>query len=129
MPQAFHQRVLGLVPALVGADALFGPRGHLVDDVGEAEVLVDLLQQRRVGHALGQDLVLGAEDVAVVLREAAHAHDAVQAARGLVAVALAELAVAQRQVAVALDALLEDQDVARAVHRLERVVALFRLRW
>jgi hypothetical protein len=49
------------------------------------------------------------------------------AARGLVAVALAELAVAQRQVAVALDALLEDQDVAGAVHRLERVVALFRL--
>ena len=33
--------------------------------------------------------------------------------------ALAELAVAQRQVAVALDALLEDQDVARAVHRLQ----------
>jgi hypothetical protein len=35
----------------------------------------------------------------------------VQRARRLVAVALAELAVAQRQVAVALDALLEDQDV------------------
>ena len=31
-----------------------------------------------------------------------------------------------RQVALALDALLEDQDVAGAVHRLERVVALFR---
>jgi hypothetical protein len=43
--------------------------------------------------------------MAVVLREAAHPHDAVQPARRLVAVALAELAVAQRQVAVALDAL------------------------
>ena len=58
-----------------------GPRRHLVDDVGEAEVGVDLLQQRRVGHALVEDLVLGAEDVAVVLREAAHAHDAVQRRR------------------------------------------------
>jgi hypothetical protein len=104
--------MLGLVPDLVGADALFGPRRHLVDDVGEAEVGIDLLQQRGEGHALGLDLVLGAEDVAVVLREAAHPHDAVQRRRGLVAVALAELAVAQRQVAVALDALLEDQDVA-----------------
>ena len=52
----------------------------------------------------GSDLVLGAEDVAVVLREAAHAHDAVQRAGRLVAVARAELAVAQRQVAVAAQA-------------------------
>jgi hypothetical protein len=51
--------------------------------------------------------------VAIILREAAHPHDAVQATRGFVAVALAELAITQRQVAVALDALLEDQDVAR----------------
>jgi hypothetical protein len=47
---------------------------------------------------------------------------------GLVAVALAELAVAQRQVAVAAQLRLEDQHVARAVHRLERVLALLRLR-
>ena len=66
--------------------------------------------------------------MAVVLRESTHAHDAVQAAAGLVAVAVAELAVAQRQVAVALDALLVDQDVAGAVHRLQGVVALLALR-
>ena len=47
---------------------------------------------------------------------------------GLVAVALAEFAVAQRQVAVAAQIGLEDQHVARAVHRLERVLALLRLR-
>jgi hypothetical protein len=93
----------------------------------EAEVRIDALQQRRVGDALVEDMVLGAEDVAVVLREGPHPHDAVQPAGGLVAVALAELSVAQRQVAVALDALLEDQDVSGAVHRLERVVALLRL--
>src|SRR5256885_1963185 len=125
--QAVDQRSFCLVPAFIGADARFGARGDLVDDVAEAEVRVDLLQQRGEGQHFGLDLVFGTEDVAIILREAAHAHDAVQAARGLVAVALAEFAVAQRQVAVALDALLEDQDVAGAVHRLERIVALFRL--
>ena len=88
---------------------------------------VDLLQLRRVGDALVEDLVLGAEDVAVVLREAAHPHDPVQRAARLVAMALAELAVADRQVAVAAQVRLEDQHVARAVHRLERVLALLRL--
>ena len=38
----------------------------------------------------------------------------------LVAMATTELGHADRQVAVALDPLLEDQDVRRAVHRLER---------
>ena len=42
--------------------------------------------------------------------------------------ALAKLAVAQRQVAVALDTLLEDQDVTGAVHRLERVIAFLAFR-
>ncbi len=117
---------LGAVPALVRADALLGPRRDLVDDLGEAEVAVDLLQERREGDALGQDLILGAEDVAVVLHEAAHAHEPVQRARGLVAVAGAELAVAQRQLAVAPHALVVDEDVPRAVHRLDRVVAVLR---
>ncbi len=40
----------------------------------------------------------------------------------------AELAVAQRQVLVAADALVEDLDVPRAVHGLDREVALLRLR-
>ncbi len=61
-----------------------------------------------------------AEDMGVVLRELAHAHDAVQRAVRLVAVAAAELGEPQRQVAIGVDALLEDQDVRRAVHRLQR---------
>ena len=73
------------------------------------------------------NLLLGAEDMAVVLRERADAHDTVQRARGLVARAHAELAVAQRQLAVAAQALVVDQHVAGAVHRLDRVVALLRL--
>ena len=41
-----HQRVLGLVPAFIGADALRRARRHLVDDVGKSQSRVDLLQQR-----------------------------------------------------------------------------------
>ena len=124
--ECLDQRPFGLVPALVRADALHRPRRDLVDDVGEAEVAIYLLQQRRVGDAFRQDVILGAEDVAVVLGEAAHAHQAVQRSRGLVAVAGAELAVAQRQFAVAAHALVVDEDVSRAVHRLDRVVAVLR---
>ena len=124
--QALHQRRLGLVPDRVGADALRRPGRDLVDDVVKAKVGIDPLQQRRVVDALLQNLVFGAKNMAVILREAAYPHDAVQPARGLVAMALAEFAVAQRQIAVALDALLEYQDVAGTVHRLERIVALFR---
>ena len=57
------------------------------------------------------------------VNEAAHAHQAVQRARGLVAMAGTEFAVAQRQLAVRAQAGVEDLDVARAVHRLDRVVA------
>ena len=77
-------------------------------------------------HLVG-DLVLGAEDVRVVLGEAAHAHEAVQRAVRLVAVAGAELGQAERQVAVGLDALVEDLHVAGAVHRLERMLTRFSL--
>ena len=63
--------------------------------------------------------------MAIVLRERTHTHDAVQPPRRLIAVALAKLAKPQRQVTVALDALLVNQDVSWAIHGLERVVALF----
>src|SRR5450830_4086 len=127
-PQAFHQGMFGLVPTLIRADALVRAGGYLVDDVFEAKVGIDFLQQRRVIDTLLQNLIFGAKDVAIVLRKAAHPHDAVQAARRFIAMALAELAIAQRQIAIALDALFEDQDVAGTVHRLQGVFSFLRLR-
>ena len=50
------------------------------------------------------DLLLGAEDVRVVLGEVAHAQQPVQHAGGLVAVQQARLEVAHRQVAVGVAA-------------------------
>src|SRR6266581_1011188 len=121
------KRAFGFVPELVCADPFRRARREFVDDLGEAEVCVDLLQQRRIRRDLRLDLLLGAEYVAIVLREGADAHDAVQSTRGFVARAHTELAVAQGQLAITVQALVVDQHVSGAVHRLDRVVALLRL--
>ena len=92
------------------------------------QIGVDRDQQLEEGGTLRLDLVLGAEDMGVVLGEGAHPHDAVQGARRLVAVAGAELRHAQRQIAIALQPLIEDQDMAGAVHRLQRQHVVLGLR-
>ena len=71
------------------------------------------------------DLLRHAEDVRVVLREAAHAQQAVQHAGALVAIHGAELGQAHRQIAIAAQARLVNQNVARAIHGLELVVGFF----
>ena len=115
------ERGLGLVPLFVGADADLGAGRELDVELGEPGVVVDGREEPDELRAFLGDLVLGAEDMRVVLGEAAHPHEAVQRAMRLVAVAGAELGKTQRQVAVALDALVEDLHVAGAVHGLERV--------
>mmetsp|Transcript_20147 Transcript_20147/g.62912 ORF Transcript_20147/g.62912 Transcript_20147/m.62912 type:complete len:700 (-) Transcript_20147:109-2208(-) len=111
-----------LVPDLVRADRLVGPRGehHLV--LGEAELCQDGLGQ--VEHALDLvgELLREAKDVRVVLREAAHAEEAVERARPLVAVDGAKLRPAERQVAVRALLVLVGQHVEGAVHRLDLVL-------
>src|SRR5712692_5209867 len=113
------QRALGLVPHLVGAEPLLRPRREIDDRIGVAEGAQEL--HREVEDL--PDLVLRlrgrAEDVRVVLREAAHALHPVERAAALVAVHRAELADAQRQLAVRVDLRLVDLDVTRAVHRLD----------
>src|SRR5690606_10866073 len=85
--QGRGQRAFGAVPQLVGADALFRTGGQLELDVLEAEVTVDVQGQLDERGRLGLHLLFGAEDVRIVLGEAAHTHDAVQRAGRLVAVA------------------------------------------
>ncbi len=67
------------------------------------------------------DLLGRAEDVGVVLGEAAHAQQAVHDAGALVAIDGAELAVARGQIAVGLERVLVDEDVERTVHGLHAV--------
>ena len=63
----------------------------------------------------------------IVLGKATHAHQTVQRTGGLIAMTGAELGQTQRQLAVALQALIEHLDVTWAVHRLDRVITAFRL--
>src|SRR5690606_2273845 len=69
--QAFHQRLLCLVPDLVRTDALIGAGRNFIQNLGEPEVRIDLLQQSREVRALVLQLILGADDVAIVVSEAA----------------------------------------------------------
>ena len=106
------------------ADALFRPRRQLHHDVLEAEILVDRHDHVVDLLTLVHDLVFGAEDMRVVLREGAHAHHAMHRARRLVAMHDAEFGDLHRQVAIGLQAVLEDLHMAGAVHRLQREDAL-----
>ena len=112
------QSGLSLVPSFVRAHALFRPRRELHHHVAEAEVAIDrqdhVVDLKRLLH----DLVFRAENMRVVLGEGAHAHHAVQRARGLVAMHDAEFGNAHGQIAIGLQPVLEDQHMARAVHRL-----------
>ncbi len=114
----------GMVPQGVRADALLGTRRELHDDLAEAEIGIGREDQVVDLQALVGELILGAEDMRVVLGEAAHAHQPVHGARRLVAMHHAEFRHAQRQIAVGLQAVLEDLHVAGAVHRLEGEPAL-----
>ena len=119
----------GTVPLLIRTEAFRWPRreADLHRFGGEAEHRVDLFQHAAERGNFGTHLSVETEDVGIVLHEAAHAHDAVQSAREFVAGAGSELGHADRQVAVALQAVLEDLGVAGAVHRFERKLAFFAL--
>ena len=117
---------LGDVPDFVGPGADLGPQGQLHAVQVQAEVGIDRVQQLHELCRLRLDLVLAAEDVGVVLGEGAQAHDAMQGTGRLVPVAGAELGHAERQVAVALLAVVEDLDVPRTVHRLNGQLLAFR---
>ena len=109
-----------MVPGLVGADALFRPRRQLDADLVEAEIGIGRQDQVVDPQAFRGQLLLGAEDVRIVLREAAHAHQPMQRAGRFVAMHVAEFRKPYRQIAIGFQAVLEDLHVARAVHRLQR---------
>ena len=91
-------------------------------EVVEPEVAQQVEDEVQRADELGVHLLAGAEDVGVVLGHAPHPGQAVHHARLLVAVDGAELEEPHRQLAVGALAALVDEDVERAVHRLEVVL-------
>lgn len=91
--QCLAQGNFGLVPYLIRADTLVRAQCQLHHHIGKSEIGINLAHQFVEGCYLGLDLVFGAENVAVVLREAADPHDAVQGAGRLAAMARAKFAI------------------------------------
>ena len=117
------ERLGGLLPLLVGAHRLaLGSGGQLEVEVVEPEVAEQGEHEAQGGVQLVGHLVAGAEDVGVVLGHAPDPGQPVDHAGLLVAVDRPELEEPQRELAVGALAALVDEDVERAVHRLEVVL-------
>ncbi|MNH08289.1 hypothetical protein D3C79_677010 [compost metagenome] len=108
-------------PHIVSADALLRAGGEFNCDLFEAKGAVNIIDHSDAFVHFGTHLLFRTEDMGVILSETTHAHQAMQRTRRLVAVATAELAHAQRQITVRLQALVEDLHVSRAVHRLDAI--------
>ena len=121
------QRRLRAVPHLLGADPLLGAGGELQPRL-EPEPLVDREAELEGADDLFLDLLLGAEDVGVVLRDVADPEQAVQRAGRLVAVHEALLGVADRQVAVGAALAVVELRVRRAVHGLQALLVALDVR-
>src|SRR5204862_7524694 len=98
------QSFLGRVPTLDRAAELFGARRELDDHIGKAHVLVNRIEQMYETLSLGLDLLLGAEDVRIVLRHLPDAQQTMQRTISLVPVTAAELGDAHRLAGIGLNA-------------------------
>ena len=120
--QCLSERLLRVVPHLIRADALLRARRELQAQL-EVEQRVEVAAEVQAAQHLLLDLLLGAEDVRVVLREVRTRSKPVQHAGGLVAVHQARLGVAHRQVAVGVALGVVQLHVPGAVHRLHAHLA------
>ena len=125
--QCIHQSFFCFIPSCVVTDTFFRTCCNLVGNIGKAVVGVNLLNELGVSGAFGKNLIFCTEDVPIVLSETADAHQAVQRAGRFISVAGTEFTVADRQIAVGANGAVENLNVARAVHRFQSVVTVFRL--
>ena len=71
------ESLLGMVPNLIPADPLGRAVGKFDAQVLEAEVPIDIQDELGDRDAFGGDLLLGDEDVGIILCEGTHAHQTV----------------------------------------------------
>ncbi len=115
---------MALLPALVVAHGVLRPGRQVRLDVLESEGLPDRKRKTEDLEDLIVDLLRWADDVSVVLGEAAHPQQPVQHAGSFIPIDGPELGPPQRQLAVGPLAVLVDHQVERAVHRPQVVVRL-----
>ena len=115
--QACSARSLGRITGEFTAVSIAESDAHPV--VGHAERGEHFLHEFETSLHLRGYLLLGAEEMRVILSEAAHAGHAIQLSRLLPSVDGSELRQPHRQIAVAVRLGGENFDVMRAVHRLQ----------
>jgi len=93
----------------------------------KAEQLVDLVDERDLTFDLSLDLLLGDEEMRVVLSERADPRQSVSDPRSLVTMQSREVGQADRKVAIGVPSCGIDLRVSRTVHRLHAVLALVNL--
>src|SRR5215472_1913948 len=127
------QRALCALPFFDGASVIARPRriarGKLDHVIIEAKNTQRFPGEPDTILNFFFDLVGSAEDVRIILRKAAHAHESVQHAGALVTIDGAEFGQSHRQLTIAAQMRLENQDMARAVHGLELVIGLLNFNW
>src|SRR5580704_4468965 len=123
----------GAVLVFLFAGVIFGMR---FVPVGKLDL--ELLEAKIFHHSEGEvdasfdftfDLRRHAENVRVVLGETAHAQEAVEHTAAFVAIHGAEFGETHGQIAITAQPRLINEDVARAIHRLELVVGFFDFHW
>ena len=119
--QGMDQGVRRHFPLLVGTHRIFRPGGKL-QAVLEPKHLVETVDEVHYAEDFALNLFRRHENVGVVLRKAADAHQTVQRAGKLVAVHQSKLGKALRQVAVRVNLALVNKHAARAVHRLNGII-------
>ena len=120
----FAEGCFGFVPVLGRADIFVAGRiAQREPDavVIHAEGVEDFFDQIEAAGDFGGDLLRGAEQMGVVLGEAADAGHAAEFAGLLPAIDGAELRESHREIAIGMRVARIDPDVMRAIHRLEQV--------
>src|SRR5580704_9390024 len=101
------------------------PIGELDLEIVETEVLHHRKCEIHAGFDFGFNLLRSAEDVGVVLSEAADAQQAVERAASLVTIDSAKFREAHWKIAIAAKLRFVDENMAGTVHGLELIVGFF----
>mmetsp|Transcript_85749 Transcript_85749/g.275706 ORF Transcript_85749/g.275706 Transcript_85749/m.275706 type:complete len:247 (-) Transcript_85749:1214-1954(-) len=114
---------LGVVPDLLGAECLLWP-GRQSKGCLEPEEAVYVVQELEPSCHLLLDLIRPHEQVTIVLLEAAHTHKPRKSTAGLVPVQNTEIGEPHGHLLVASHTGIEHDEVAWAIHRLQKPVLL-----
>ena len=116
-----------LIRAGVALAVFWIPGGELHFEFRKAKGVEHQLGKLNAAHNFIFNLRRGAEDVGVILGKAADPQQPMHGARTLIAIHIAQLRIANRQIPVALGRILVDKNVEGTVHRLHPVIGVVQL--